>query len=124
MSNNFFNTQFFPQPMEDVIETPSLGFEGFFKPQDTEKMLELVDQLCVINVKLVNWDYISKLKLTNTQYDKYKENLNWTIVSKKISLDSVKYFMEYIDWDIFCEYQKRKALKELTLKLESIKLTN
>lgn len=84
-------------------------------------IIDLIQKMMETDYSAVNWDYVSKMKLERHEYEMFKKHLNWEIVSKKIGMDVVEDFSEFVDWELFEEANVRRAVKETRKKVYELK---
>jgi hypothetical protein len=62
--------------------------------------------------KLYEWKYISTLKLSESDYERYLDHLDWDIVSEHIDPKiALSKFRHVVNWDIIAEYNKLDVMK-------------
>ena len=85
---------------------------------------ELIMKLVSTDAALVNWDYVSQLKLSVQEYESFKTHLNWEIASRKIKFDTVNMFAAYVNWDVFEEAHVRRVVKDARRMVDQVRDQN
>lgn len=68
--------------------------------KDTQAM-DALRQVILHNPRLIDWEYLSTLNLTDDECREFRQNLNWKTVSMWIPAERALLLREWIDWDAF-----------------------
>lgn len=94
------------------VAVPEGGFSfkgpdgSYLKPTQVaipqkSKLIEHVSQVTKLDPRLIDWEYLSRTRLTDDEIDTFKEHLVWPSVSRRISLKTAQKFRDYVDWSEF-----------------------
>jgi hypothetical protein len=63
--------------------------------------VDTLRQIILHNPRLIDWEYLSSLNLTDDECREFRQYLNWKTVSMWIPLERALLLKEFINWDAF-----------------------